>query len=161
MVAFYDLSAKKPNGEQVAFEDLKGKVVLVVNTGVQCIFTPQLADLQQLHEKYHEKGLVILGFPSGQFPKEAAADDAAIGAFCQKNYGVTFDVLAKSDVNGQNTNEVFRFLKKEKPGLFGLQNIKWNFTKFLVNKDGKVVERFAPNVKPSKISGQIEKLLAS
>lgn len=116
-------------------------------------------ELEKLHKEYAEKGLVVLGFPCNQFANQDPADDEGIGAFCQKNYGVSFDIMAKSDVNGGNTNEVFKFLKAAKPGLLGTQGIKWNFTKFLIAKDGTVVERYAPTVKPSAIEPKVKELL--
>ena len=115
--------------------------------------------MEKLHKEYAEKGLVVLGFPCNQFANQDPADDEGIGAFCQKNYGVSFDIMAKSDVNGANTNEVFKFLKAAKPGLLGTQGIKWNFTKFLIAKDGTVVERYAPTVKPSAIEPKVKELL--
>lgn len=118
-------------------------------------------ELEKLHKEYADKGLVILGFPCNQFANQDPADDEGIGAFCQKNYGVSFDIMAKSDVNGGKTNEVFKFLKAAKPGLLGTQGIKWNFTKFLIAKDGTVVERYAPTVKPSAIEPKVKELLAA
>ncbi|PWZ00480.1 putative GPX2-glutathione peroxidase [Testicularia cyperi] len=159
MVTFYDLKASKPNQEQYTFDQLKGKVVLIVNTASKCGYTPQFAELEELNKKYADKGLVVLGFPCNQFANQDPENDDGIGAFCQRNYGVTFPIMAKSDVNGANTNEVFQFLKKEQKGIFGTEMIKWNFTKFLVDKDGKVIERFGSNTKPSAIEPQIEKLL--
>ncbi|PWN20470.1 putative GPX2-glutathione peroxidase [Microstroma glucosiphilum] len=159
MVDFYTLSAPKPNGSSYDFASLKGKVVLIVNTASKCGFTPQFAELEELNKKYKDQGLVILGFPCNQFASQDPEGDEGIGAFCTKNYGVSFDMLAKSDVNGSNANEVFKWLKDQKSGLLGLSGIKWNFTKFLVDKDGKVQQRYSPQTKPLSISNEIEKLL--
>ncbi|CEH19454.1 glutathione peroxidase [Ceraceosorus bombacis] len=161
MVSFYDLKAERPKGDALDFNELKGKVVLIVNTASKCGFTPQFEELEDLNKKYKDQGLRIIGFPCNQFANQDPADDEGIGAFCVKNYGVSFDIMAKSDVNGANTNEVFKYLKSEKSGLLGTQGIKWNFTKFLINKEGKVVERYSPTAKPSSIAPQIEKLLAA
>ncbi|UZJ53460.1 hypothetical protein CBS101457_002780 [Exobasidium rhododendri] len=121
--------------------------------------SPLIEELEELNKKYKDEGLVILGFPCNQFAGQDPENDEGIGAFCQKNYGVSFDIMAKSDVNGSNTNEVFKHLKAEKSGLLGTQGIKWNFTKFLINKDGKVVERYAPTAKPHTMASKIEELL--
>ncbi|SPO44228.1 probable GPX2 - glutathione peroxidase [Moesziomyces antarcticus] len=160
MVSFYELKAKKPSQDDYNFDQLKGKVVLVVNTASKCGYTPQFAELEELNKKYADQGLQILGFPCNQFAGQDPENDDKIGEFCQRNYGVTFPMMAKSDVNGSNTNEVFQFLKKEKSGILGTEMIKWNFTKFLVDKNGKVIERYGSNTKPSAIAPTIEKLLA-
>ncbi|PWN52851.1 glutathione peroxidase [Violaceomyces palustris] len=159
MVSFYDLKALKPKGEEYTFDQLKGKVVLIVNTASKCGFTPQFEELEELNKKYADRGLVILGFPCNQFAGQDPEDDQSIGAFCVKNYGVTFPMMAKSDVNGSNANEVFTFLKKQKAGIFGTEMIKWNFTKFLIDKEGKVIERYGSSTKPKDIAPAIEKLL--
>lgn len=127
MVQFYDLKAERPKGDAYDFSTLSGKVVLIVNTASKCGFTPQFAELEDLHKKYESQGLVVLGFPCNQFANQDPENDEGIGAFCQKNYGVSFPIMAKSDVNGSNTNDVFKFLKSEKSGFLG-STIKWNFT---------------------------------
>ncbi|WFD31674.1 glutathione peroxidase [Malassezia sp. CBS 17886] len=172
MVSFYDLKATRPTGDVEDFATLKDKVVLVVNTASKCGFTPQFEGLEGLYKKYGPQGFVILGFPCNQFASQDPGDDEQIGSFCVKNYGVSFPIMAKSDVNGEHTNEVFRYLKDVRPGLLGTEAIKWNFTKvcytcarrclrqFLVDKQGKVVERYSPTTKPDAIAPQIEKLLA-
>jgi len=156
---FHQLKADLPGGTTYDFEQLKGKVVLIVNTASQCGFTPQYKGLQALHDKYKDKGLVILGFPCNQFGGQEPGDDAAISEFCERNHGVTFPLMMKSDVNGDNTNEVFKWLKNEKAGILGLTRIKWNFEKFLVDKDGNVVNRWASTTSPESIDADIAKLL--
>ncbi|CAO1627981.1 unnamed protein product [Sympodiomycopsis kandeliae] len=159
MVQFYDLSAQTPKGTSYDFTTLKGKVVLIFNSASKCGFTEQLAGLEELYQKYKDQGLVVLGFPCNQFAGQEPENDEGIGAFCQKNYGCSFPFMTKSDVNGANTNDVFKYLKSEKSGLLGTSGIKWNFTKFLVDKNGKVVERYAPTTKPKDMANTIEKLL--
>ncbi|CAO1616212.1 unnamed protein product [Jaminaea pallidilutea] len=159
MVQFYDLKADKPKGEQYDFATLHGKVVLIVNTASKCGFTPQFGELEELHKKYQDQGLVVLGFPCNQFANQDPENDEGIGSFCMKNYGVSFPIMAKSDVNGANTNDVFKYLKSQKSGLLGTNGIKWNFTKFLVDKSGKVVQRYSPTTKPASIANDIEKYL--
>ncbi|KAI0925817.1 Glutathione peroxidase 2 [Taiwanofungus camphoratus] len=159
MSSFYGLKAELPGGKTYDFEELKGKVVLIVNVASKCGFTPQYKGLQALYEKYKDKGFVILGFPCNQFGGQEPGDDAAIGEFCQRNHGVTFPLMKKSDVNGDNTNEVYKYLKNEKAGLLGLTRIKWNFEKFLVDKDGKVVHRWASTTSPDAIDVEVAKLL--
>ncbi len=137
----------------------RGQVLLVVNTASQCGYTPQYQGLQALYEKFHPQGLSILGFPCNQFGAQEPGDEAAIGAFCEKNFGVNFPMFAKIDVNGPNAHPLYDFLKREKPGLFLTEAIKWNFTKFLVDRDGQVVGRYAPGVKPEDLEKPITKLL--
>lgn len=158
MASFYSLKAAQPTGV-FDFSQLKGKVVLIVNTASKCGFTPQFDGLEQLYNKYKERGFTILGFPSNQFAQQDPGSDESISEFCKKNYGVSFPIMSKSDVNGANANDVFKFLKHERPGLFGTEGIKWNFTKFLVNRDGEVVERFSPTTTPDAIAPHIERLL--
>jgi len=141
------------------FADLKGKTVLIVNTASACGFTPQYTGLQALYEKYKERDFVILGFPCNQFGGQEPGDDKAVAEFCTLNHGVSFPLMKKSDVNGDNTNEVFKWLKNEKSGLLGLTRIKWNFEKFLVDKDGKVVNRWASTTTPQAIDAEIAKIL--
>ncbi|WFR55417.1 glutathione peroxidase [Anaerocolumna sp. AGMB13025] len=155
---FYDFTAKKMSGDEVKMEKYKGKVVLVVNTASKCGLTPQFKELEELYEKYKEKGLVILGFPCNQFAKQDPAGNDEIHSFCQMNYGVTFDMFEKIDVNGEQAHPLYQFLRREKKGALG-NNIKWNFTKFLIDKEGNVVQRFAPVVNPIKLEDKITDLL--
>ncbi|KAG1798199.1 thioredoxin-like protein [Suillus plorans] len=157
---FYDLKAELPSGQAYDFEQLKGKVVLIVNVASKCGFTPQYKGLQALYDKYKERDFVILGFPCNQFGGQEPGDDAAIASFCELNHGVNFPLMKKSDVNGDNTSPVYQWLKNEKPGLMGLTRIKWNFEKFLVDKNGKVVNRWASTTTPQAIDATVEKLLA-
>ncbi|KAL7411670.1 glutathione peroxidase [Mrakia frigida] len=155
---FYELSAPF-KGKVVNFSEFKGKVVLIVNVASKCGFTPQYTGLEALHEKYASKGLVVLGFPCNQFGGQEPGTDDEIVESCQLNHGVTFPLAKKSDVNGPEENEVYHFLKNEKAGILGLTRIKWNFEKFLVDKEGKVVDRFASTTTPEKIDSAIAKLL--
>lgn len=156
---FYDLKPLDKNGEPYPFSQLQGKVVLIVNVASKCGFTKQYAELEELNKKYGPQGLQILGFPCNQFAHQEPGTDEEIAQFCQLNYGVTFPVLKKIDVNGDNADPVYVYLKNQKPGLLGFKGVKWNFEKFLVDKNGKVVERYASSKKPSKIAPEIEKLL--
>ncbi len=155
---FYDLDAKKMNGQVVKMEEYKGNVVLVVNTASKCGLTPQFKELEKLYQTYKSQGLEILGFPCNQFANQETGSNQEIQEFCQLNYGVTFTMFEKIEVNGTNTHPIYQFLKQEAKGLFGSE-IKWNFTKFLIDREGNVVKRYAPTVKPSKIATDIEKLL--
>ncbi|GGE70545.1 glutathione peroxidase [Massilia psychrophila] len=155
----FDYSAIGLTGEPVDLSRYKGKVLLIVNTASACGFTPQYKGLEQVYRQFRDQGVVVLGFPCNQFGGQEPGDEAAIGAFCEKNYGVTFPLFAKIDVNGSDADPLFTQLKKDAPGLLGTEAIKWNFTKFLVGKDGKVVTRFAPSTKPEALTGAIEKLL--
>jgi len=159
MSEFHNLKAQLPGSKEYDFEQLKGKVVLVVNVASKCGFTPQYKGLQGLHDKYKDKGLVILGFPCNQFAGQEPEDDTGIATFCERNHGVTFPLMAKSDVNGDNSNEVYKYLKSQKSGLLGLTRIKWNFEKFLIDKEGKVVNRWASTTTPEAIDPEIAKLL--
>lgn len=156
----YGLSAQPLTGGNRALEDFRGKVLLIVNTASQCGFTPQYEGLEALYRKYRDQGLEILGFPCNQFGRQEPGSEAEIGAFCQKNYGVSFPLFAKIDVNGDDTHPLYRFLKEQAPGVLGSKAIKWNFTKFLVDRSGRVVERYAPTTKPEELAKEIEKLLA-
>ncbi|PSW20530.1 glutathione peroxidase [Photobacterium sanctipauli] len=158
MSGFYELNATRINGESVSMNDFEGKVVLVVNTASECGFTPQYQGLQDLFAKYEEQGLVILGFPCNQFGGQEPGENADIAQACQINYGVSFPMFAKVDVNGPDSHEVFTFLKKALPGLMG-QKIKWNFTKFLIGRDGKPIRRYAPTKTPQAIEKDIERAL--
>ncbi|TGL66198.1 glutathione peroxidase [Leptospira kmetyi] len=154
----YDLTATLNSGKDQKLEDYKGKVLLIVNTASECAFTPQYAGLQTLYSKYKTNGLEVLGFPCDQFKHQEPGSDETIKAFCQRNYGVEFPIFKKIDVNGNNAHPVFRFLKNEASGFFG-NSIKWNFTKFLVDKQGKVIKRFSPMTTPEKIEKEIQELL--
>ena len=159
MSTLYDYTVDDIHGEAVKLDRYKGKVVLVVNTASKCGFTPQYKGLEALYQKYHGKGLEVLGFPCNQFGAQEPGSEAEIEQFCEINYGVTFPMFAKVDVNGKNTAPVYEYLKAAKPGLLGSEAIKWNFTKFLVDRGGKVVARFAPNDTPESMQGDVEKLL--
>jgi len=155
---FYDYTAKKMDGREIKMDEYKGKVVLIVNTASKCGLTPQFKELEELYNKYKEKGLAILGFPCNQFAGQDPAGNEEIHSFCQLNYGVTFDMFRKIDVNGENTHPLYQFLKNEEKGLLG-NNIKWNFTKFLLDQEGNVIHRYAPVVNPAKIEDKIKELL--
>lgn len=157
-MSLYELSAQLNNGKAKNFSDYKGKVLLIVNTASQCGFTPQYKGLQELYAKYKKQGLEVLGFPCDQFGHQEPGSDHEIASFCETNYGVKFPLFSKIEVNGTNTHPVFAFLKSKKGGLLG-DTIKWNFTKFLVAKDGKVVDRYAPTTPPERIASDIEREL--
>jgi glutathione peroxidase len=159
MTDIYDFSARTLQGKNVSLGDFKGQALLIVNTASRCGFTPQYAGLETLYEKLSGKGLTILGFPCNQFGKQEPGSPDEIGAFCQMNYGVSFPMFDKIDVNGANAHPLYEYLKCEQPGVLGTKNIKWNFTKFLVDRNGKVVDRFAPMTKPEDIEKSIEKVL--
>jgi glutathione peroxidase len=158
-MSFYDYSAKLNDGTETKLKDYKGKVLLVVNTASQCGFTPQYKGLQELYAKYKKQGFEVLGFPCDQFGHQEPGNDEEIKSFCELNYGVDFPLFSKIDVNGDNAHPLYKFLKSEKGGLLG-DAIKWNFTKFLVDKEGNVVERYAPSTTPDGIAGDIERELA-
>jgi glutathione peroxidase-family protein len=155
MSKFYDFSPKDSKGEPYPFRQLEGKLVLVVNTASKCGFTPQLASLEGLYEKYQNKGLDIVGFPCNQFGGQDPGSNDEIQEFCTMKYKTTFPVLGKIDVNGDHADPVYKWLKHEKPGVLGLERIKWNFEKFLV-KDGKVIDRWASTTKPESLEKEIE-----
>jgi glutathione peroxidase len=159
MANIYDFAANDIHGNAQKFERYKDKVLLIVNTASKCGFTPQYKGLEALHKKMHARGLEVLGFPCNQFGAQEPGDAKEIESFCEINYGVSFPLFAKIDVNGADAAPLYRYLKKEKPGLLGSEAIKWNFTKFLIDRKGNVVERYAPNVEPEAIAGDIEKLL--
>ncbi|CAI4274610.1 CFA_G0004300.mRNA.1.CDS.1 [Saccharomyces cerevisiae] len=158
--SFYDLECKDKKGESFKFDQLKGKVVLIVNVASKCGFTPQYKELEELYKKYQDKGFVILGFPCNQFGKQEPGSDEQITEFCQLNYGVTFPIMKKIDVNGSNADSVYNYLKSQKAGLLGFKGIKWNFEKFLVDSNGKVVQRFSSLTKPSSLDQEIQSLLS-
>ena len=155
----YEFSANALHGTAGGLKDYAGKVVLIVNTASKCGLTPQYKGLEALYKKYKDKGLVILGFPCNQFGKQEPGNASQITEFCELNYGVSFPMFDKIEVNGAGTHPLYRFLKQEKPGILGTQGIKWNFTKFLVNREGQVVKRFAPAAKPEQLEREIQKLL--
>ena len=159
MTSIYEFSAQTVGGKEQPLEDYQGKVLLVVNTASKCGLTPQFAGLEELYEKYKDQGLVILGFPCNQFANQDPGSDEEITEFCKLNYGVTFPMFGKIDVNGSTADPIFKHLKKEAPGALGSQRIKWNFTKFLIDPEGNVVKRYAPTVKPKDIEKDVKKLL--
>ena len=156
----YEFTAANIAGKETSLADYKGKVVLVVNTASKCGFTPQFAGLEGIYEKYKDQGFVILGFPCNQFGAQEPGTADQIQEFCQLNYGVKFPMFGKIDVNGSNAHPLFKFLTSEKPGILGTEMIKWNFTKFLVDKNGNPVKRYGSNTEPKDIAPDIEKLLA-
>ena len=159
MGSIYDFSVEDIHGKQQRLDRYKDKVMLIVNVASKCGFTPQYKGLEALYEKLHASGLEVLGFPCNQFGAQEPGNEAEIAQFCDLNYGVTFPLFAKIDVNGSAAAPLYQYLKKAKPGLLGSEAIKWNFTKFLVDRQGNIVERYAPNVEPQAIAGDIEKLL--
>ena len=159
--SIYDFSAALLDGRTVGLGDYNGRALLIVNTASQCGFTPQYAGLEDLYRRYRDRGFEVLGFPCNQFGAQEPGSAGEIGAFCQRNYGVSFPMFAKIEVNGPGTHPLYRFLKAARPGLLGSQRIKWNFTKFLVDRAGLVVARFSPSTKPERIAPRIEALLKS
>ena len=160
MPGIYDFQARQINGQDLALSTLKDKVMLIVNTASQCGFTPQFAGLEELHKTYGSQGLVVLGFPCNQFGAQDPGSDSDIATFCQVNYGVSFSMMSKIEVNGPTACPLYKWLSAEAPGLLGSKSIKWNFTKFLVGKDGKVVRRYAPTDKPADLAKDIQAALA-
>ncbi|QGQ44176.1 glutathione peroxidase [Metabacillus sediminilitoris] len=159
MKTVYDFTVKMTNGQQKSLRDYEGKPLIIVNTASKCGLTPQFEGLQELYYKYKEQGLEILGFPCDQFNNQEFENIEETTEFCQLNYGVTFPIFAKIDVNGENADPLFTFLKEQKKGVL-LKNIKWNFTKFLIDSQGQVVERYAPTTEPSKIEEDVIKLFS-
>ena len=159
MTTAYEFSATTLAGKPRKLSDYRGKVMLVVNTASRCGFTPQYAGLEALHRRFHERGLVVLGFPCNQFGSQEPGPESEIAEFCEVNYGVSFPMFAKIDVNGPDTHPLFAWMKSSSPGLLGSEGIKWNFTKFLIDREGRVVQRFAPTTDPADIAPAIEKLL--
>ncbi|OKL37342.1 glutathione peroxidase [Domibacillus mangrovi] len=158
MTSVYDFEVKKPNGEITSLKEYEGKPLLIVNTASKCGFTPQFGGLQSLYEKYKDEGLVVLGFPCDQFNNQEFDDISETTEFCQRNYGVSFPMFAKINVNGDNADPLFKHLTTEKKGILS-KKIKWNFTKFLVDKNGQVVERYAPATVPGKIEEDLKNVL--
>ena len=157
--ALFDIPVTTIKGEQKTLADFGGKAVLVVNTASKCGFTPQYKGLENVWQQYKDQGLVVLGFPCNQFGKQEPGDEGAISEFCELNFGVSFPLFKKVDVNGSDAHPLFVNLKKSAPGLLGSQGIKWNFTKFLLSADGTVIKRFAPTTKPEDLTVEIEALL--
>ena len=160
MSTIFDLSADSLSGQPVNLAQYQGKVLLIVNTASKCGFTPQYQGLEAVYRELHTRGLEVLGFPCNQFGHQEPDGEAEIGAFCEKNYGVTFPMFAKVDVNGDAAHPLWKHLKETAPGLLGTEAIKWNFTKFLVGRNGEVIHRYAPTTKPEEIADDIEKALA-
>jgi glutathione peroxidase len=160
MSNIYEFSANNLSGAPVDLGSYRGKVLLIVNTASNCGFTPQYKGLEAVYQQFKDKGVEVLGFPCNQFGRQEPGSADEIGAFCEKNYGVTFPLFAKIDVNGDDTHPLFKHLKHQAPGLMGTEAIKWNFTKFLVKKDGTVYKRYAPQTEPKELMQDIEKLLA-
>ena len=160
MTTVHDFTAKALSGEDVSLADFRGKVLLIVNTASKCGFTPQYAGLEKLHVELSPRGFAVLGFPCNQFGQQEPGDAQEIQKFCSLSYNVTFPMFAKIDVNGAGAHPLYEFLKSEKSGLLGIEAIKWNFSKFLVDHEGRVVERYAPTTTPASLKGDIEALLA-
>ena len=159
MKTIYDIKVKTINGEEITLEQYKGKVLLIVNVASKCGYTPQYDGLETLYKKYKDQGLIILGFPCNQFGSQEPGSEAEIQNFCRVNFGVTFPMFFKINVNGEETHPLYQYLKSEQPGILGTEAIKWNFTKFLVDKEGNVVERFGSSTKPISLEEKIEALL--
>ena len=159
MTSIYDFEALQINGQSISLSNFRGKAMLIVNTASACGFTPQFAGLEALHKAYAAKGLVVLGFPCNQFGAQDRGSNEEIASFCQMNYGVSFSMMSKIDVNGSNAHPLYQWLSAEKPGLLGSKAIKWNFTKFLVGKDGSVLNRYAPTDTPESLKKDIEAAL--
>ena len=157
----YDFQALSIDGKPALLSTQRGKAMLIVNTASQCGLTPQFAGLEKLWEEYRDKGLVVLGFPSNQFGAQDPGSNDEIASFCQTNYGVSFPMMSKIDVNGGKTHPLWKWLKTEAPGILGTETIKWNFTKFLIGKDGKVIKRYAPTDSPESLKDDIEAALAA
>jgi len=157
----YSFSAPLLNGRSVSLEEFKGRVLLIVNTASKCGFTPQYASLEHLYRTYKDRGFAVLGFPCNQFGQQEPGTAEDIGMFCQCSYGVTFPVFSKIEVNGLGAHPLYRFLEQVKPGIFGTRRIKWNFTKFLVDRSGRVKGRYAPTTKPEALTPEIEALMES
>ncbi|WP_396586844.1 glutathione peroxidase [Bermanella sp. R86510] len=159
-MTIYNFVATDIQGNDRELSEFKGQLMLIVNTASKCGLTPQFEGLESLHKTYGEQGLAILGFPCNQFAEQDKGSNEEIAGFCMKNYGVSFDMFSKIDVNGSNAHPLFEYLKKQAPGFLGSRKVKWNFTKFLVDQEGKVVKRFAPTTKPEKIERWVKQLLA-
>lgn len=158
-MSIYEFSAVDIQGNERAMAEFKGKVILVVNTASKCGFTPQYEGLENMYKELHGQGLEILGFPCNQFGQQEKGDNGQIAEFCMKNYGVSFPMFSKIDVNGDDAHPLYAFLKNQAPGVLGSQGIKWNFTKFLIGKNGEVLKRFASTAKPQEIAKEVKALL--
>ncbi|MDO9403772.1 MAG: glutathione peroxidase [Polaromonas sp.] len=161
MTTVYDFHARQIDGQDIPLSTFRGQVLLIVNTASACGFTPQFGGLEELHKTYAGKGLAVLGFPCNQFGSQDPGADGEIASFCQVNYGVTFPMMSKIEVNGAGAHPLYQWLTAEAPGLLGTKAIKWNFTKFLVGKDGEVIRRYAPTDKPAALAKDIEAALAA
>lgn len=159
MSSIYEIEVERIDGEKTTLADYRSDVLLIVNTASKCGFTPQFAGLEELHKKYESRGLKVLGFPCNQFGKQDPGSNEEIGEFCQKNYGVSFPMHEKIEVNGAGTHPLYQRLKEAAPGVLGTEAIKWNFTKFLVDREGKRIKRFAPKTTPAELESEIEALL--
>jgi len=157
-MSVYEFKARTIDGREKSLADFRGQALLIVNTASACRFTPQYKGLEQLYENFKDKKFTVLGFPCNQFGGQEKGNEDEIKSFCQMSFGVKFPLFAKVDVKGPKAHPLFKHLVKEKPGIFGLKDIKWNFTKFLVDQEGKVIKRYAPNVKPEALVADIEKL---
>ena len=161
MTTVYDFEARQIDGKDMSLSAYQGQVLLIVNTASKCGFTPQFGGLEELHKAYAGKGVTVLGFPCNQFGSQDPGADAEIASFCQVNYGVSFPMMSKIDVNGDGAHPLYKWLSSEAPGLLGTKAIKWNFTKFLVGKDGQVIRRYAPTDKPADLAKDIDAALAA
>ena len=159
-MGIYDFKAKTIDGTELSLADYRGQALLIVNTASACGFTPQYKGLEQLYETYKDRKFTVLGFPCNQFGSQEKGTEAEIKSFCQMSFGVKFPLFAKVEVKGPKAHPLYQYLTREKPGFLGFKDIKWNFTKFLVDPQGKVIKRYAPNVKPEAIAADIEKVLA-
>lgn len=159
MSTLYDLTVRRLDGSETTLTDWRGKVLLIVNTASQCGFTPQYAGLESLYKKYRDRGFAVLGFPCNQFGAQEPGTAEDIGAFCEKNFGVSFPMFDKVDVNGPNAHPLFVQLKQQAPGILGTDGIKWNFTKFIVDRQGKVINRYAPTTSPNALDSDVLQLL--
>ncbi|MBQ7984008.1 MAG: glutathione peroxidase [Bacteroidales bacterium] len=158
MAAIYDYKALTSAGKELDFSQFNGKVLLIVNTATKCGLSGQFNGLEELHKKYKDEGLVVIGFPCNQFANQEPGNDEQVASTCQLNFGVTFQIMKKIDVNGENAHEIFKYLKSETKGLLG-SKIKWNFTKFLISRDGKTIKRYAPTTVPAKVEKDIQQML--
>ena len=158
-MSIYEFKVNKINGETISLEEYRGKVMIIVNTASKCGFSPQYDDLQSLYVQYEGQGLAILGFPCNQFLNQEPGDDLEIDSYCKLNHGVTFPMFAKVNVNGKEAHPLFSYLAENAPGLMGSKSIKWNFTKFLIDREGNIISRYAPKTKPLELESDIKKLL--
>jgi glutathione peroxidase len=160
-MSIYNFQAQSIDGQNVDLSRYRGQVMLIVNTASACGFTPQFTGLEKLHQQYGPQGLAVIGFPCNQFASQDPGDNEQIAGFCQRNYGVSFQMMGKIDVNGNNAHPLYQWLKQEAPGFLGTEGIKWNFTKFLIGRDGRVIKRYAPQDTPEKIAKDVEAALAA